>query len=65
MSLPAARPAGDIYADRKRDEVVRTVRRKAARADSQQTPAWGRGVAAISLMLRLGVGVGGRAIGFY
>lgn len=42
-----------------------TVRRNATRAGSHLTPAWGRVVAAISLTLWLGVGVGGRAIGFY
>jgi hypothetical protein len=42
-----------------------TVRRSATRAGSHLTPAWGRVVAAISLTLWLGVGVGGRAIGFY
>ena len=42
-----------------------TVRRRATSAGSQPTPARGRVVAAISVTLWLGVGVGGRAIGFY
>jgi len=42
-----------------------TVRRQATRPGAQPSPTWSRLVGIISLTLWLGVGVGGRGIGFY
>jgi hypothetical protein len=42
-----------------------TIRRRATVVEPGLTPGWSRVIAATSLMLWLGVGIGGRGIGFY